>query len=95
MPAELWLLLLSLFVVIPGVTLIAVARIFISWRKGALDGVWVVAIMAAAAFGTIWLLAHTFDSGPRPLSNWPYVYFSLAPVIGIWIASTWNKKREI
>ena len=95
MPAELGLLLLSLFVVIPGVTLIAIARILISWRKGLLDGVWVVAIMAAAAFGTIWLLAHTCDLGPSPLLNWLYVYFPLAPVVGIWIASTWNKKREI
>ena len=93
-PVELGLFFLSLFVVIPVLTLIAIARIFISWRRGLLDGLWVVAIIAAAAFGAPWLLAQLFISEPGPLSRWLSVYLPLVPVLSIWIASAWNKKRD-
>lgn len=93
-PAELGLFFLSLFVVVPLVTFIAITRIFISWRRGLLDGLWVMAIVAAAAFEALWLLAQLFISEPGPISRWPSVYLPLAPVLGIWIASVWNKKRD-
>lgn len=94
MPPELGLLVLSLFVVIPGVAIFAVARILISWRKGLLGGLWVVSVLVAAGFGGLWLWAHLTVSEPRSLSSWPSIYLSLVPVLGIWVASIWNKKRD-
>ena len=95
MPPELILIVASLFLVIPGVALFAIARILISWRKRLLDGIWVVAILAGTGFGAMWLWAHLTIDEPRTLSSWPSIYISLVPVLGIWIVSKWGKKHEI
>ena len=94
LPPEFIMYLASLFIVMPGITLFAIARTFIAWRKGSLGGPWVVAVFAATAFGGIWLWTLLADPKPLTLSNWPTVYLALTPVLGIWIASARIRKRD-
>ncbi len=94
LPPEFNMYLASLFIVMPGITLFAMARTVIAWRKGSLGGLWVVAVFAATAFGGIWLWTLPADPKPLTLSTWPTIYLALTPVLGIWVASAWIRKRD-
>ena len=73
MPPELGLIVVSLFFIIPGVAIFAIARILILWRKGMLRGIWVIDVLAATGFGAMWLWAHLTVSEPLTLSSWPSI----------------------
>ena len=93
LPLSFGLAMVSLLV-IPGVAIFAIARMWMVWRKGRLDGVWVVSGLGAATIGGLGLWLLFTLAGPLSLSSWPLVYLALVPVLSVWAASMAATKRD-
>ena len=91
-PAEFWFYLVSMVVIIPGIALLALARVVILWRERKLGGVWVIAVSVAILFGAMWLAEIVFTG--LSISNWIRIYMPVIPVIAVWVVAARSKKRD-